>query len=484
MLVALVLALFGAASCGGVGDTITDLLDRVRADADSPAPGAGSESSAPDEDVEPERSTAALDDASTEATPTPVDVPASVPSPPPDELEVRDVEVEWIDRGSWGYYGSHEKLEVLRVVATGKLRASVGREANVTVKAVCAADPAPLADADLASIRGGYLDPPPAPPEDFPISVHLFQTMQPTDPSRCRIQFLLVDSKATPPRRGALELCWRRGNKAAAPCTDEDVLAPHAEARETWGIERAEFAASGELLFSVVGGRARAPDRIALRTTCYVGDKRFVDFDFLVGRWYALAPGEGIRQRMYMSDLADMLRFAECDLAFQDAGYDFDKFALRGTKDLQHLCVRPTGLSRGACRVETSENATWDPKTAPAKLELTHSGAHAYRGYLNAYMNGELTVLAGLSKDARVEVVVRCGKREAKQAVTMPVGLELVWPGQTVRVWAGASMAAKTARGCELETVLAAAGADGKPTTWSLSRMCIDKHGTGVPCPT
>ncbi len=484
MLLVLVLALVGSTGCGAVGDRIADLLDRVGADADAPARGVGSEPGASADGSVVEGSDGATDDAGSEAIPAEVVASASAVAATPDELEVRDVEVEWIERGSWGHYGSHEKLRVLRVLATGKLRASVGRDANVTVKAVCAADPAPLADADVASIRGGYLDPPPPAPEEFPISVHLFQTLQPSEPSRCRVQFLLVDTKATPPRRGSLELCWQRGSKAAAPCTVDDVLPPHAEPGEGWAIERAEFAASGELLFSVVGGRSRAPDRIALRTTCYVGDKRFVDFDFLVGRWYALAPGEGIRQRIYMSDLADMLRFAECDLAFQDAGYDFEKFALRGTKDLQHLCVRPSGLSRGSCRVEASENASWDPKTAPAKIELTHSGAHAYRGHLSAYMNAELTVVAGLAKDAKLEAVVRCGKREARQQVTTPVGLELVWPGQTVRVWAGASMAAKTAKGCELETVLAAADPDGKPTTWSLSRTCFDKHGTGVPCPT
>jgi hypothetical protein len=480
----LVLALAVPTGCGGVGDGIADLLDRVRANADDAVVDEGGETSAVEDRPATDDVTGAHDDAPGEVVAAAAVAPTSTVTTPPDDLEVRDVEVEWIDRGSWGHYGAHEKLQVLRVHATGKLRATVGRDSNVTVKAVCSAEPAPLADADVASIRGGYLDPPPSAPEEFPIAVDLFQTMQPKDPSLCRLQFLLVDTKATPPRRGSFEACWRRGSKVAAPCTEEDVLPTHAEPRDGWAIERAEFAASGELLFTVVGGRSRAPDRIALRTTCYVGDKRFVDFDFLVGRWYALAPGDGIRQRMYMSDLADMLRFAECDLAFQDAGYDFEKFALRGTKDMAHLCVRPTGLARGACRVEASESATWDPTTAPAKLDMTHSGAHAYRGYLSAYMNAELTVLAGLPKDAKMEAVVRCGKREARQAVTSPLGLELVWPGQTVRVWAGASMAAKTTKGCKLETTLATTDRDGKPTTWSLSRTCFDKLGNGVPCPT
>jgi hypothetical protein len=351
------------------------------------------------------------------------------------------------------------------------------------VKAVCGSDPSPIADADVAVIKGGYLDPLPAAPEEFPVRVDLFLTVQPIEPPLCRVQFILIDNKAQSPRRGTVELCWRRGSKAAAPCTKDDELPPHAEVQEGWGIERTEFAASGELLFSVVAGRTRAPDRIALRTTCYLGDKRYVDFDFLVGRWYALAPGEGIRHRMGMTDLSDLLRFTECDLAFQDAGYDFEKFALRGTKDMQHLCVRTSGLVRGACRIEASESKTWDPTTPPAKIEYTNSGAHAYRGMMNAYMNGDLTVLAGLPKDAKVEVVARCGKREARQAVTIPLGLELVWPGQSVRVWSGASLAAKSVKDCELETFLAATGHDGKPTTWSLARTCFDKMGTGRPCP-
>jgi hypothetical protein len=307
--------------------------------------------------------------------------------------------------------------------------------------------------------------------------------MQPNAPSLCRVQFILIDNKATPPRRGTVELCWKKGSKIAAPCTKEDELPSHAEVRDAWGIERAEFAATGELLYSVVAGRTRAPDRIALRTTCYLGDKRYVDFDYLVGRWYALAPGEGMRLRTGMTELADMVRFAECDLAFQDAAYDNEKYALRGTTDIQHLCVRPNGLARGTCRVEASESRTWDPKTPPAKIEFTHSGAHAYHGMMNAYMNGEITVLAGLPKDAKFELVARCGKREAKQPISLPIGLDLVWPGQSVRVWSNASLAAKSTRGCELESVLTATDPTGTPQSWSLARTCFDKHGSSTPCP-
>jgi hypothetical protein len=467
----LAFALSGAMACGAI-ERIQDAVERVR-DDDRQAPLA--EEIAPP--VEPDSAPAADD------VPAASDSAPAVATPaPPDELELKDVELEWVERSMWGYYGMHDKTKTLRVHATGKLRAAIGRDSNVTVKAVCAAEPVPLADADVASIKGGYLDPVPAAPEEFPIRVDLFQTIQPPSPELCRVQFLLIDNKATPPRRGTVELCWRKNSKAAVACTKDDTLPPSAEAKDAWDVERVEFTASGELLFTVVAGRTRAPDRIALRTTCYVGDKRYVDFDFLVGRWYALAAGEGMRQRTYMNDLSDMLRFAECDLAFQDAGYDFEKFALRGTKDIQHLCVRPTGLARGACRIEASEPAAWDPTSAPAKVEYAHSGAHVYSGWLNAHLSGELTVLAGLAKDARIEVVARCGKREAKQSITTPVGLELVWPGQTVRMWAGASIAAKSTKGCEVETVLTANDGHGKPKTWSLHRMCFAKDGTGRAC--
>jgi len=99
-------------------------------------------------------------------------------------------------------------------------------------------------------------------------------------------------------------------------------------------------------------------------------------------------------------------------------------------------------------------------------------------------MHGDLTVLAGLPKDTKIELVARCGKREARQALTIPIGLELVWPGQSVRVWSNASIATKSIKTCELETVLAATDPSGTPTTWSLGRTCFDKHGTSHPCPT
>ncbi|HET6582324.1 MAG TPA: hypothetical protein VFG69_02730 [Nannocystaceae bacterium] len=472
----LVPTLLGLAACSAVVERIEAIVARVGVAEDAQLEGEIDRPEAPSVATSPVVDEPALAAIAPAAATTP-------PAPPaPDELELHDVEVEWVDRSSWGYYGAADKSQNLRVIATAKLRAAIGSDANLTVKAICRADPAPVADANFMPIPRSPADPRTTAPEGFPVRLELFQLVQPGTPDLCRVQFILIDNGASPPRRGQLDLCWHRGSKTPIPCTKTDELAPGGEVRDAWAIERAEFTASGELLFSVIAGRERAPDRLALRTTCYVGDKRYVDFDYIDARWYALAPGEGMRQRTYMTDLADMLRTAECDLAFQHASYDFAKYALRGTKDLQHLCVRPSGLSRGACRVEATESTAWDPKIAPAEVEYTHSGAHAYRGWLNAYMNGELTVHGTLPPGTTVDVVARCGKREAKQSVTGPIPFELLWPGQTVRVYASAAMSARSARGCELDTVLSSTDGDGKPATFSLARTCFDKAGSGHPC--
>lgn len=472
----LALALLVLAACGTVVERIEAIVARIGPEEDDVAI----------EIEESESSTQAeatvVESPAVPAIPTPVSAPATTPAPAPDELELRDVEVEWVARASWGYYGATDTSQNMRVRATAKLRAPIGSRANLTVKAVCGADPAPVADAGYMSIPRAPTDPSLTLPDGFPVQLDLFQLIEPGKPDLCRVQFILIDNDASPPRRGQLASCWHRGSKVPTPCTDADELRPGGDVRDEWAIERAEFTASGELLFTVVAGREPAPDRIALRTTCYVGDKRYVDFDYIDARWYALAAGEAMRQKTYMTDLADLLRSAECDLAFAHAGYDFDKYILRGTKDIQHLCVKPGGLSRGACRIEVSESAAWDSRTAPAKLESTHSSASGYRGWVHAYMQGELTALGGLPKGTTVEVVARCGKREAKVAVMGSIPLELMWPGQTIRVGAGASLEAKTGKGCVLETVLNTTDRDGKPTSFSLARTCFDKAGTSHPC--
>jgi len=139
--------------CGNVRERLETLIDRV---------GASDEVAAEDVGDATGELPAAATETAPEREPAPViaSAPAVEPGPPPtparpDELELRDVEIEWVERSGWGYYGMPAATKTLRVEGTGKLRAAMGQGGTITVKAVCDSDPAPIADADVAAIKGG-----------------------------------------------------------------------------------------------------------------------------------------------------------------------------------------------------------------------------------------------------------------------------------------------------------------------------------------
>ncbi|HWB73578.1 MAG TPA: hypothetical protein VG755_01460 [Nannocystaceae bacterium] len=403
-----------------------------------------------------------------------------------DELELRDFELEWVERGGYYYYGyggAKDPAKALRIAAVAKVKAATGEKAEVVIKASCDDGGYTITDADISTIDDSYVTRIPAVGTDFKIAARIFNTTTPSEPSACRVTVMLRDLSRSPVRRGRFERCWTKESKRAVECTPDSL--PKAVASEQgWTVADAQFLPTGELGFSVVAGHSRAPDRVAVRATCHAGDKQFVELKYLTGRWYTLEPGEGLRVREQLQSSWEFMRYADCDIEVQDVGYDFDKQSIRGMKAIAKLCSRPIGIRAGSCRTTVPEPPAPDPGGAPAKVEVQHGGSNSYMGWYNAYAMGELTVLSTVPTGATLDFVAHCGSRTEKQAITLQTPMELVYPGQTLRAQGNVSFTGKVkAKSCTTEFVLNAKDASGSPVSWPLAKQCYDKYGSYVPCP-
>ncbi len=405
-----------------------------------------------------------------------------------DELEVRDFEAEWIEHTGGGYYGYYgygttKPPKVLRVAGRAKVKVATGEKAEVVIKASCDDGGYAVTDADVSPIDDSPVGRIPAVGTEFRIGAKLFVAAPPTEPSACRVTVMLRDPSRTPERRGGLERCVSREHGRPGECTPESAPV-RAEAEPTWSVADAQFLPTGELGFSVVAGQSRAPDRVAVRATCNAGDKQFVEFKYLTGRWYALEPGESLRVREQLQSSWEFMRYTDCDLEIQDASYDAVKQQLRGVKAIAKLCTRPSGLREGTCRRAVPEPPAPDPSGVPAKLEVQHGGSNAYMGWYNAYVMSELTLSSSVPVGTTLDFIAHCGTRTEKQQVTLQTPLELVYPGQTLRAQGNVSFTGKVRpKSCTTEMVLSSKDAAGTPVTWSLGTQCYDKHGTYVLCP-
>ncbi|MBC8072230.1 MAG: hypothetical protein IAG13_28170, partial [Deltaproteobacteria bacterium] len=257
-----------------------------------------------------------------------------------------------------------------------------------------------------------------------------------------------------------------------------------APASERWSVADVQFLPTGELGLSIVAGLTRVPDRVAVRATCNIGKKQFVEHKYLTGRWYALDPGESLRAREQLPGSWEFTRATDCDLQIQDVGYDFDKQTARGMKAIGELCSRPSGVRPGNCRTRAPEAPAPDPSGVPARIEVLHGGANAYGGWYNAYVMAELTMQGAVPAGATLDFVAHCGSRTEKQQVVLPTGLELVYPGQSLRAQGNVSFSGKAkVKSCTTEMVLSTKDADGTAKTWTLATQCYDKHGSFTPCP-
>ncbi len=402
----------------------------------------------------------------------------------PDELEVHDVTVEFAEGsgyyGGYGYGGYGSPAKVMKVEAAARTKATPSRKGEVMVRVSCQDGGESFADAAVASIDGGYANAVPGPGAEFKLSAQLFTTNVLGDPTACRVSVTLRDNDRTPHRRGGLELCWSSGRKAAAPC--ETAAEPTPEV--AWSVRDAQFLPTAEFGFVVVAGSGPPPDRLGLRATCHGGDKHFVEFQFLNARWYGLEPGDAMLHRQMLQSTWEFMRSAECDVEVQDVSYDFEKFAVRGVNTIGRRCVRPAGVRDGQCRATVTEVPAVDAKGTPAQLAILNANASSYGRWYSAYAQAEITLAAPVSKDAKLTFASVCGKKREEMPITLVTPLEMVYPGQSVRVQAGVSGEGhRKVASCRTHFALEDVDSSGAKQTWVLGEQCYRADGTTTPCP-
>ncbi len=417
-------------------------------------------------------------DAAAEATPVAAAAPAVVAGP--DELEIFDVGIEWTPVGG-GYYGGYgDPPDMLRVVAKGRTRKAVGPKAEVAIKATC--DDAGVAVTDTETPRiddvlGGVL---PLVGTEFRVGADLFVRHVIQAPSTCRVVISLRDPAATPVVRGGIGLCSAPGSKTPTPCPR-----PAVEAAAAWSVHDLQFLPTAEFGFSVVAGTSPAPDRLGVRATCHVGDKHFVEFQYLDARLLAFEPGDVQFHRAHMNSAWEYMRFTDCDLEIQAVKFDVAAQKLLGVDTIGHRCMRPSGLRDGRCPGgDGLEAVAADATGAPVVAEVQNSSFSSYRGWFGAYAMAELTVRAPLPADARFEFIATCGKRVDRMPITFTTPLELVYPGQSLRAQGSVSGRGRMSpAACTTEFLLHTKDAGGAERQWSLARQCYARSGGSVPCP-
>ncbi len=409
---------------------------------------------------------------------SPVAVPAAVSVPSPiDELELWDVGVEWTPGAAY-YYGMGDPPEFLTVTGKARARRPVGSKAEITIKATCDDGPDAVTDTDLARIDDGT-GPLPTELTEFRVGAQLFLKTIVADPTACRIVVAMRDKAATPTLRGSISLCWTKGNRTPAPCP-----APPTNAPPTWSTRDVQFLPSTELGFGLVAGTAPAPDRLGVRSTCHVGDKHFVEFQYLDGRLGALEPGDVQSFRQPLQSAYEYMRYAECDIELQAVQFDVEAQKLLGVEAISQHCMRPTGMRAGRCVHGTIEPAAVDPSSAPIEAKLQNANFSSYGGWYAGYAMADLTVRAPLNKDAKVEFVATCGKRVDRMAVYFMTPLELVYPGQSIRVQGSVNGRGRTKpQSCTTEFVLHTKDELGVEKQWSLDKQCYTREGANTPCP-
>lgn len=449
---------------------------------------------APPVALEPSEDTKALAIAvaslATERTvePAPPPVPVVAPSVPTitplDELELFDLDVEWTDASSHHYHYGYggEAPEVLAFSAKARLRKAVGSKAEVVIKATCDDGEVSLTDAESARIDEVPGRPLPAEHTEFRVGAHLFTKSVVASASACRVVVALRDRGATPVLRGATTVCWTKGSRKPGPCTEPAT--PPAPPAAAWEARDVQFLPTTELGFALVAGTAPAPDRLGVRATCHVGDKHFVEFQYIDGRLSALEPGDVQLYRQQMNSAWEYMRFADCDLQIQAVAYDLDDQKLLGTTELARRCVRPSGIRNGRCAGGTIEPDPPEPSGAPVVATVQNANFNSHGGWYGAYAQAELTVRAPLPKDARFEFVATCGKRVERMPITFVTPLELVYPGQSLRAQGSVSGRGRPKpQACTTEFMLHTKDEVGLEKHWTLDKQCYGRSGSHTPCP-
>lgn len=405
-------------------------------------------------------------------TPAPIPVPAAI-----EELELWDVGVDWTPGAAY-YYGMGEPPETLTVTGKARARRPVGSKAEVTIKATCDDGPDAVTDTDLARINDGA-GPLPTELTEFRVGAQLFVKNIVTDATACRLVVALRDRAATPTLRGSISLCWTKGTRTPTPCP-----APPVATTEAWGTRDVQFLPSTELAFGLVAGTAPAPDRLGVRSTCHVGDKHFVEFQYIDSKLVALEPGDVQWFRQPLQSAYEYMRFAECDIEVQAVKFDVEAQRLLGVDSISRSCMRPTGVRPGRCVHGTVEPAAVDPSGAPVEAKLQNASFSGYGGWYGGYAMADLTVRAPLNKDAKVEFVATCGKRVDRMPVYFVTPLELVYPGQSLRAQGSVNGRGRVKpQSCTTEFVLHTKDELGLEKQWSLDKQCYTREGAQTPCP-
>jgi hypothetical protein len=426
---------------------------------------------------------------STNATP-PVEVapPAATPSVPApsvvhaglDELELWDVQVEWrpSPEGYRYYYGSGSAPNALMLSAKGRLRKSVATGAEITVKATCDDGPEMATDADVARIDGAPAGVLPISGTEFKVESSLFVRNIVSSASKCRVVVALRDAKKDPIVRGSLSLCWAEGSKTPTPCA-----APVVESKPEWTLDDLQFLPTNEVGFTIVAGTEKAPDRLGIRSTCHVGDRHFVEFQYVDARLDPLEPGDVSRHHHQVQSAWEYMRYADCDVEIQGIRYDKAADKLLGITEIGRRCMRPSGAREGRCGAATAEIMMPDPSGNPVAANIQSASFSSYNGWYGGYAQAELTLRSPLTKDARFEFVAKCGKKVERMPITFPTPLDMVHPGQSLRVQGSVSGRGRPKpSSCTTEFILQAKDEVGLDKEWQLAKQCYSSSGMSVPC--
>jgi len=425
-------------------------------------------------------------DSSPAATPT-VHALAVPPLPPPpivhaglDELELWDLQVEWSPspESARYYYGSGSAPNALMLSAKGRLRKPVATGAEITVKATCDDGPEMASDADVARIDGAPAGPLPITGTEFRIESALFVKNIVASASKCRVVVALRDVKKDPIVRGSLSLCWAEGSKTPAPCA-----APVIESKPQWTLRDLQFLPTNEVGFAILAGTEAAPDRLGIRSTCHVGDRHFVEFQYVEARLDPLEPGDVTRHHHQVQSAWEYMRYADCDVEIQGIRYDKAADKLLGITEIGRRCMRPSGAREGRCGAATAEIVVPDPSGNPVAANVQSASFSSYGGWWGGYAQAELTLRTPLTKDARFEFVATCGKKVERMAIAFPTPLDMVHPGQSLRVQGSVSGRGKVKpQSCTTEFILHHKDEVGVEKDWQLAKQCYTSSGTNVPC--
>jgi hypothetical protein len=410
---------------------------------------------------------------------------ATVPVPPIvhaglDELELWDVQIDWSPSPeSYRYhYGSGTAPNAMMVSAKGRLRKAVVSGAEITMRASCDDGPETVTDVEVARIDGMPAGPLPMTGTEFRIESALFVKQVVPSPSKCRLVVALRDAKKDPAVRGSFSLCWADGSKTPTPCET-----PVVESKPEWTLTDLQFLPTNEVGFALVAGTAQAPDRLGIRSTCHVGDRHFVEFQFVEARLYPLEPGDTTRHHHQVQSAWEYMRYADCDVEIQGIRYDKDKDKVLGITEIGRRCMRPSGAREGRCGAATAEIMLPDPSGNPVAAHVQNASFSSYGGWYGGYAQAELTLRTPLTKDARFEFVAKCGKKVERMAITFPTPLDMVHPGQSLRVQGSVSGRGRPKpQTCTTEFILHAKDEVGLDKDWPLAKQCYTSAGASTPC--